>query len=113
MKQRIVEVLYFASCPHGQAAVDRVREVSEGAGVAVDLHVVQVESEEAAHRLRFLGSPSVRVDGRDVEGDVEGRTDYGLQCRVYADESGFHGVPPASWIRAALLAPSERPVGAG
>jgi hypothetical protein len=111
MKARNVEILCFASCPHGQAAIDRVRKESAAGRVAMDLRVVRVETEEEAHRLRFLGSPSVRVDGRDVDPEAEGRDDYGLQCRIYADESGYHGVPPTSWIRAALLGTAETPSG--
>jgi hypothetical protein len=100
MQPRIVEILCLASCPHVQATIDRVRAASTAADVAVDLRVVHVETEEHAHRLRFLGSPSVRVDGRDVDPDADGREDYGLTCRMYADEDG---VPSTKWIRAALV----------
>jgi hypothetical protein len=108
MKPRTIEILCFASCPNTQATIDRVREESAAGGIAVDLRVVWVESEEDAQRFRFVGSPSVRVDGRDVDPEAEGREDFGLQCRMYADESGLHGVPPAAWIRTALLRTAER-----
>jgi hypothetical protein len=108
MSVRTVEILCLESCPHTQPTVDRVREVSAACGVAVDLRVVHVESGEHAHLLRFLGSPSVRVDGRDVEQQAEERTDHGLQCRVYPTDVGLQGLPPASWIRAALLGGSSR-----
>jgi hypothetical protein len=99
---RVVEILCFASCPHTQAAVDRVRAEGDAVQVAVDLRIVHVETEEQAVRLRFLGSPSVRIDGCDVDPDAAGREDYGLQCRVYAASTGLDGLPAAAWIRDAL-----------
>jgi len=59
---------------------------------------VQVDTEEAAAELGFLGSPSIRVDGVDVEGK---RTAHGaLSCRTYADGAG---VPPRWLVEAAVL----------
>jgi hypothetical protein len=68
---------------------------------------VEVHDAEAAQRLRFLGSPSVRVDGRDVEPGAEARTDYDLSCRVYRRESWFSGQPEERWARDALAEASS------
>jgi hypothetical protein len=62
----------------------------------------QVESEEDARRSRFLGSPTVRVDGRDIEPGADRRTDYGLKCRLYRTPDGIVGVPPDTVIVDAL-----------
>lgn len=71
-------------------------------GVEGSVRLVEVQSDEDAQRLRFLGSPSLRVDGRDVEPGAGQRTDYGLQCRVYRAPAGLTGTPPDEWVRAAL-----------
>ena len=52
--------------------------------------VVRVESADAAEHLRFLGSPTVRVDGHDVEAGTADRDDFGLQCRVYSVAGRYH-----------------------
>jgi hypothetical protein len=57
-----------------------------------------------AVRKRFLGSPTVHVDGLDVEPDAVTRDDYGLQCRVYWHDGRLEGAPPSRWIAAALEA---------
>jgi 2-methylcitrate dehydratase PrpD len=103
MASHTVEILYFDGCPHAQPAVDRVRAVVAETGATADVREVRVETEADAQRLRFLGSPSVRVDGRDVDPDAADRNDYGLQCRVYAIGGRFDGLPAATWIRDALL----------
>jgi hypothetical protein len=97
-----VEVMVFDGCPHLAAAVERAREAMAQADVPADLHVVRVTSDVEAKRLRFPGSPTVRVDGVDVEHAAQAREDYGMQCRVYAVEGRYQGVPPVEWIAAAL-----------
>ncbi|NUQ76095.1 MAG: thioredoxin family protein [Polyangiaceae bacterium] len=101
MTMHTVEVLYFDGCPHAPATIDRVRKViaSMRRPDLIALRIVAIESDEQAEEHRFLGSPSVRVDGRDVEQGADARTDYGIQCRVYTEEDG---APPEGWIRDAL-----------
>lgn len=64
---------------------------------------VDVPDLETARRLRFLGSPTVRVDGRDVEPGADERSDYVLSCRIFRTEEGLRGQPNERWIRKALL----------
>jgi len=67
---------------------------------------VVVPDAETAERLRFLGSPTIRVDGRDVEPGADARTAYVLACRIYRTEHGLSGVPDERWVTDAL---AERP----
>jgi hypothetical protein len=55
-----------------------------------------------AERERFLGSPTVLIEGRDVDPRAGQRDDYGLKCRIYQTASGLAGLPPDEWILAAL-----------
>lgn len=99
----IVEVLYFEGCPSYAGLLPRVRcLVSEAGGDpdAIELHAV--ESVEAAEKLRFLGSPTIRVNGTDVDPGASGRADFGLKCRIYRSEDGQAAVPPDAWVRAAV-----------
>lgn len=100
-----VELLYFEGCPHSEATRELVERVAAQGGVEVDLRLVEVTSREEAERLRFLGSPSVRVNGRDVEPGAGDRDTFMFSCRVYRSDSGLRGTPPESWIRAALCPP--------
>ena len=96
-----IELLYFDGCPSHERILPRLRELAQQRGARVVLR--PVDTPEDAERERFLGSPTVRVDGRDVDPGAGARNDYGLKCRIY--RSGEHGqspVPPEIWIRAAL-----------
>lgn len=100
----LVEVLYFDGCPNHEATRARVERIVDELGVSADVRVVRVEGSEDAERKRFLGSPTVRVDGSDVEPGAEDRTDYVLACRVYRTSAGYSGEPDERWVRAALTA---------
>ena len=96
-----VELVFFDGCPSHERLLPRVRELADQAGA--DLVLRRLETPQEAERERFLGSPTVRVDGRDVEPGASARTDYGLKCRIYrSEELGQSPLPPEQWIRAAL-----------
>ena len=74
-----VEILYFDGCPNHHGARELVQQVSSELGVAPEIRMVEVADLEAAERLRFLGSPSVRVDGCDVEPGADAHARQGHQ----------------------------------
>ncbi len=70
-----------------------------------------VEDDATAQRERFLGSPTLRIDGVDIDPGVSGRTDYGLRCRLYPTEAGLGGMPPDQWVLNALHSAGPSPGG--
>jgi hypothetical protein len=97
-----IEILYFDGCPNIRETLERVRDVVRRLDVEADIETTEVETDEQARELDFRGSPSVRVEGRDIEPNVEGRTTVGRGCRVYTTPEGTRGVPPAEMIKDAL-----------
>lgn len=105
-----IEVLYIADCPNHQAAVERVREVLWTMGMPAIVEEVEVRTQADAEALRFLGSPSVRVDGLDVEPEARPVQYFGLGCRSYAENGRRSGVPSMDLIRSALKDRAGTPV---
>ena len=103
-----VEILYFAGCPNRPPAVGRVLEALQQEGVFAE--VVEVEVQDAATALvtGFFGSPTIRIDGRDVEPAARSAQAFGLTCRTYIDEGYRAGAPPIEWIRAAIREAREQ-----
>ena len=99
----LVEILYFDGCPNHHPAIALVERVSRELGIEPELRLVNVPDQEAARRLRFLGSPTIRVGGVDVDPRTEERDDYALSCRVFRTEAGIVGQPDERWVREALL----------
>ncbi len=73
-----VEVLWSSGCPHVDAAREAVLRVARAAGLTVELAGTEVVTQDEARERRLPGSPTVRVEGRDVEPGADSRGDFGL-----------------------------------
>ncbi len=108
-----IRLLQFEGCPNSAAArelLDRIL-AEEGAGEPVEaVEVVKVPDQPTAERERFLGSPSIQIDGLDIE-PARRADQASFSCRTYVTAQGPSGVPPAEMIAAALRrtrAPGKR-----
>ena len=101
-----IEVQWFEGCPHAEPARLLAREVA--ARMVPEAQLVETIVEDEAHALaiRFQGSPSILVDGRDLEGRDEPA--QGLACRLYA---GGGPIPEALLEDAILRAQGQEPAG--
>ena len=97
-----IEVFYFDGCPSFPKAMEQVKRVLEEERVDVAMEAVAVETHEDAMTHRFLGSPTIRVNGLDVEVQSRGREDFGLKCRLYSNGSHLVGLPDTNLIRTAI-----------
>ena len=102
-----VAILYFDGCPNHEPARALVERVAAELQLEPTIDLVAVADADAAAELRFLGSPTVRVDGRDVEPGASERDEFVLSCRVYRTERGLGGQPDEAWIRDALTEPAR------
>lgn len=100
-----IDILYFDGCPNHHSTTELVRDVVRTLGLHVTIREVEVGGSHEAERLRFFGSPTVQVDGRDIDPVLRNRVDYSFSCRMY----GPSGSPPRSLIEQALR--EERPAG--
>lgn len=105
----MIEILYFDGCPNHRGLEDRVRALLADVGVEVPVSLRRMDSDEQAAEEQFLGSPTIRVNGVDVDPTADGRAGYGLMCRVYATDDGLRGTPPDEWILNALRRAGTRP----
>ena len=97
-----IEVLYFEDCPHHLPTVERIYTVLREEGYRAEVREVLVTDVSTAERVKFLGSPTVRVNGIDIEPAARDRRDFGLMCRRYAG-----GAPSHELIRAAIRSASN------
>ena len=92
-----IEVLYVPGCPNYQPAVERIEKVLVSESLQADIEGVAVNSDAEAKALLFPGSPTIRVNGTDVEPNHKNA--IGLACRLYANSGG---VPSEEMLRVAL-----------
>jgi len=97
-----VEFITFEGCPNHEPALTLLRETISELQIDADIEVIFVTNNDDAMSRKFLGSPSIRINGRDIESDEDESTQYSMRCRVYRRETGQTGVPPKKLIRDAL-----------
>src|SRR5512132_1101552 len=99
MTQPTVELLYWAGCPSHPRALADLRQALAELGFDPDAVVVrEVYTEDRAEDERFVGSPTIRIDGVDIQDP--GDEPVGLTCRVYRRRDGrFSPVPDPADVR--------------
>jgi hypothetical protein len=102
-----VAVLGIDGCPNLAPTRALVERIACELGLDPTIETIEVPDAESAAQLRFLGSPSVRVDGVDVEPGAEGRSEHVFACRVYGTPDGYAGQPREAWVRDGLRAAGE------
>ncbi len=97
-----IELWYFDGCPSHEVFLPHLRELLAQADVDVPVQQRRVETDAVARSECFLGSPTLRINGVDVEPDAQIRSDYGLKCRLYLTDEGLRGAPADEWVLNAL-----------
>jgi hypothetical protein len=95
-----IELLYTPTCPSWRFAQDNLKAALAAEGVWVDLQLVPVSTPAQAADLKFLGSPTFRVNGKDLW--PEARTSYILRSRLYLTPGGVKGWPTINMLRQRL-----------
>jgi hypothetical protein len=102
-RRPVIEVLYVRDCPHYPGTLALVERIRAELGIHTEMRKSLIVDQAAADQARFPGSPTVRVDGRDVEPGSEPATEYVVGCRLYRLEHRFAGQPEEHWVREALV----------
>jgi len=79
-----------------------------GLGLDVEIEIINVVDNADAVSKRFLGSPSIRINGRELEFDENELTQYSMRCRVYRDGDCHSGVPPRALLLGAIAEAAGR-----
>lgn len=104
-----VELLKIPDCPGADIAYDRLREVLDGLGVSETIRTVEIATEEQARRFRFPGSPTLRINGHDIEPAADRVAQHAVACRLYGSGGSAVNAPSAAAIRRSVNDALERP----
>lgn len=95
-----IELLYFEGCPSWQTGLDNLKSALQMDGLDIPVELIQVVNDEDAARMKFLGSPSFRVNGDDLW--EEKRDMYSLSCRIYTTPERMKGSPSILMLQDAI-----------
>lgn len=103
-----IDFLYFPDCPSHEEAWERLQDALEQERIPVEPAVYCIETEEEAKQHRFPGSPTIRVNGVDIDPAFSEETSFRMTCRLYLNEEGRPSpLPSITMIRNALKARHE------
>jgi hypothetical protein len=104
-----VELLWWKECPSWERALDMLREEMEAAGLDPrSLRITEIDTEQDAERAEFPGSPTIRIDGADLQPPGP-EVPRGLTCRVYRTRDGRSSpLPDRGDLRDALAEAADR-----
>ena len=96
------ELLYFDDCPSYKLALDNLKRALQLERLPDEVEMIEVADPADAQAKRFIGSPSIRIDGIDVEGPDAETRGYASGCRVYTGDGRTVGWPSVDRIRQPL-----------
>ena len=112
-----IEVLYFDGCPHHEAFLPHLHDLLHTHGITPEVTLIRIDNDDAAQTHHFLGSPTVRINGHDIDPNAADHphneaqdmstSPYGMQCRLYRTPAGTTGIPSDQWILEAAHPPTR------
>jgi len=96
-----IELLYFEDCPSWLATKQILQVVMDQLKIDAEITLKRIETNADAVRHKFPGSPTIRLDGKDLF-PVD-YSDFALGCRVYTTPEGLQGVPTEEMVKTALM----------
>ena len=99
-----IELLYFDGCPNHETALTNLKEVLSEAGIKDEIEVINIEKPKDVTKHRFLGSPSIRINNKDLEITEDDFTEYSMRCRRYKNGNVMEGYPSKELIKMKLSA---------
>ncbi|MFQ5453256.1 MAG: DUF2703 domain-containing protein [Candidatus Zixiibacteriota bacterium] len=97
-----IEFLYFDGCPNHLQALNDLKKTLTEMAIDSDIKIIEINNNQDAVEKRFLGSPSIRINGKDIEIEENESTEYSMRCRRYRSGSEILGYPPKNLITAIL-----------
>jgi hypothetical protein len=97
-----VELYYFDECPSWQQARESLQEALQLEKISAEIETIRVTNADDVQLKRFIGSPTIRIDGIDIEGPAAELRGYAYGCRVYTDGGRTAGWPSVTQVRRAL-----------
>ena len=73
-----VKVLFSEGCDNTPPTIDLIKQISSELGIEIDLKLIRIESQDQANQWKFLGSPTVQVNGLDIEFSARSAAAFGI-----------------------------------
>jgi glutaredoxin len=107
-----IQFLYFDGCPNHERAYKLLQEILAEKHIDAAVERIEIKDDDDAVRHQFIGSPTIRIDGVDVD-TVTGDRPYAKTCRIYVVDGKLTGLPSRMMIENLLCAAENARFGKG
>ncbi|TET54568.1 MAG: DUF2703 domain-containing protein [Actinobacteria bacterium] len=97
-----IELFYFDDCPHYEKAKENLEQALKELDIEEKIELVKIDNQEMAREKKFIGSPTIRINDKDIDPLAENATSYGFTCRNYFSDKGLTGWPDVEMIKEAI-----------
>jgi hypothetical protein len=97
-----IGILFIEGCPGVLTTAEYIKEVVVEEDIDAEISLILIETSEDARQLHFTGSPTVRINGADIETNIVDIKDYGLRSRLYNIDGKKAGYPSKDMIKDAI-----------
>ena len=97
-----IDCCIVEECANHHLAEDMLAGVLSEFGVRESIERIDIPDAEKGKLVTFPGSPTIRIDGADVEPDWQPCDDCTHRCRLYMTAEGLKGLPQRDWIVQAI-----------
>jgi glutaredoxin len=97
----LIEILYTDECPFWKEVVKLVEEVNRELKTEAIIKKLKIANEQDAKKLRFPGSPTIRINGVDIDPEAKEAKAF-IGCRIYRYNNRLHESPPKEMIKKAF-----------
>ncbi len=97
-----IGIFFIEGCPGVLPAAKHIKEVIAEESIDAEISLILIETPEDARQLHFTGSPTVRINGIDIETNIKDIKDYALRSRLYTIDGKNSDYPSKDMIRAAI-----------
>lgn len=98
-----IEFLYWEECPSHGLAWERLQTILKEKGLKTELARIRIDTDDDARRWGFCGSPTIRINGKDIDPKGAKAQPVGLNCRIYHTPDGrVTPVPSEEMIQKAI-----------
>ena len=96
----LIELLYLDDCPGHETVILWIREILPELDKSAEFKMIHVRNPTQAEELKFVGSPTIRIDGQEVFPSED--KEYGMKYRMFEGKRGENSFPPRKLIEEAL-----------
>ena len=90
-----IELYYFKECPSYIETARNLQDALDKLGIKDNIQMIEVVNSEDSVNKKFLGSPTIRINGTDIENK---NGNYVFACRIYSIDGKITGILPKEYI---------------